>query len=425
MKSKLGIKSRIIISFSIFTVIVVNIFVYLLYIFVSKNFIDNIYKDINFEYQTITTFIDLQKTNIFSLPKNEIQKINSLNFFFYIWNNDKKLMENYKLGFHYSDNQELIFRWDYKWFNIIIWKKISDLKNIQKNFIEMSIFLNIFMIICTIIISYFITLQALKPLSKLSNFLDNYDINKEQKKIINNYWNSEIWIFTNTLNRFISKIKTIFDTQKDFIQDVSHELKTPLMQIESTLDTLENKFKKEDDINKIDNIKESLDNINNIIQKLSFILRWEEFLAKKEKIDLYKYLQELTKNYTEILNQKNINLTINKNFDLILENNIYYLDRLFWNIISNSIFYNKWNNAIIININKDFIEIKDEWIWMEKENLNKIFNRFYRNKNSNLYYKNWSWLWLSIVKKICDMFWWKIIIESTIWLGSSFKIYFV
>lgn len=427
-KNKFWIKARIIISFSIFTILTVNIFVYLLYIFVEKDFVKNTHKDINYEFQTITTFIDLQKSNIFSLPEKEIKKINSLNFFFYIWNNDENLKKNYKLWFSESENK-IIFRWDYKNHNIIIWKKINDLKNIQKNFIEISILLNILTIFFTIIFSYFITLTSLKPLSKISNFLDKYDINKEQKEIKNLYWNSEIWIFIQNINIFFSKIKNIFESQKYFIQDVSHELKTPLMQIESTLEILENKIEKKENLEKIENIKSITENINNIISKLWFILRWEEFLAKKEKINLWNYLEKILENYKNSAKEKNIKIILEKKSEIFLENNEYYLERLFWNLISNAIFYNNWNNKIKIILDKNsnkknFVEIKDEWIWIKKENLDKIFNRFYRDSNSWVFYKNWNWLGLNIVQKIYNMFWWKIEIESEIWKWTDFKIIF-
>lgn len=425
MKNKLWIKSRIIISFSLLIIITVNIFAYLLYVFIEKNFIENIYISIQDEFQAITSFIDLQNTEIFSLPKNELEKIDSLNLFINIWNNDKTLIENYKLWFSNSNNEEIIFRWDYKWYNIIIGKKISDLKNIQKNFINLSIILNICTILFTVIISYFITSQALKPLSNLTKYLNDFDIKTNQKWILNNFWKSEIWIFTNSLNKFIYKIKHNFDSQKDFIQDVSHELKTPLMQIESSIELLETKFTKKEDIEKINSIKEIIDNINMLISNLWFILRWEEFHARKEKINMYEYLKKLIEKYQTLACEKNIEIKIENSYDLTIENNIYYLDRLFWNIILNAILYNNWNNQIKIIVSKSSVEIKDMWIWIRKEDLSKIYNRFYRNNNSKLYYKNWNGLWLAIVKKICEIFWWKITIDSVEWIWSTFKIDFL
>jgi signal transduction histidine kinase len=92
---------------------------------------------------------------------------------------------------------------------------------------------------------------------------------------------------------------------------------------------------------------------------------------------------------------------------------------LFWNLLENAINYNKWNNIININLEKNYIEIQDQWIWIEKEEITKIFNRFYRNKNSWIYYPNWNWLGLSIVKKVVDLFWWKIDIKSEKWLWTE------
>ena len=68
--------------------------------------------------------------------------------------------------------------------------------------------------------------------------------------------------------------------------------------------------------------------------------------------------------------------------------------------------------------------LKDNWVWIKKDELEKIFDRFYRNSDSNIYNKNWSWLGLTIVKKICDDFGWEIYISSEIWVWSTFEIIF-
>ena len=422
MRSKLWIETRVFLSFSIFIIIIVNIFSYLLYFFVSKNITDNINKNIVNEYQTIKTFIDLQKTNIFSLPKYEIEKINNLWFFLHIWNNDSEIKNNYKIWFNNTDNKEIVFRWDYKWYNIIIWKNIEDSNELKRNLIEIIFILNISLIISIFLFSYFLTKLSLTPLLNLTNFLNNYKLNNNSKIIKNNYWNTEIWKLTNSINKFIKENKNILDSQISFIQDVNHELKTPLMQIESNIELIEDKIDNERIKNKINSIKESSNNINEIVSNLWFIISWEKINKNKLKIDMYKYFLEKKIKYENILKEKNININIIKNSELIISNNEYYLDRLFWNIISNAIFYNKWNNDIQIILNNNTIAIIDKWIWINKEEIKKIFNRFYRNNDSWIYYKEWNWLWLVIVKKICDMFWWDINISSEIWKWSNFMI---
>jgi signal transduction histidine kinase len=104
------------------------------------------------------------------------------------------------------------------------------------------------------------------------------------------------------------------------------------------------------------------------------------------------------------LKEKNIKIEVKEVETLIIENNIYYLDRLFWNLISNSIFYNNWNNTIEIAIFKDKVTIKDKWIWIGEEDLKRVFDRFHRNNDSSLYNNEWSGLGLTIVKKIFDSF---------------------
>ena len=344
-------------------------------------------------------------------------------FFFHIWNNDTKIIDKYKLWFNLYDNN-IIYKWNYNWYKIIIWKNTRDLISFKEIFTKIIIILNIFSLFIIFIFSYFITRQLLKPLIKLINYFSNYNINKSQNLIINNYWDTEIWNLTQTINKFIQDIKDIFESQKKFIQDTNHELKTPLMQIETNIDLIEDKIDDTKIKEKLKNIKKSTQNINIIISNLWFILRWEEKIIKKEKIYLINYLNKFIKNYDDTCKEKNIKIIIKKEYDLIIENNIYYLDRLFWNLISNAIFYNKWNNTINIIIHKNWFNIIDKWIGINNTDLNKIFHRFYRDKDSNIYYKNWNWLWLTIVKKICDLFWFEIKIESSLWKWTSFFIKF-
>jgi len=430
MKNKLSIKSRVFISFTIFIILIVNIFAVFLFNSTKQNIILDNKKSIVNEFETIKTFIDLQNTWIFVLPQVEIEKINNMWFYLYIWNNDKNIKEKYKIWF-IKNNDSLIFRWDYYNYNIVLWKKLFELTLFEQKFYEILLFLNIFLIILSFIISYFITKFSLNPLYKLSDFLNNYEFSNKNNTLKNNYKNTEIWILTDSINKFIKQNNNILDTQKNFIQDVSHELKTPLMQIESNIEMIEEKSPPSPPLEggrnsfykRLEQIKTSSKDINEIISNLWFILRWEEIVKNKQNINIYNYFEKFIKNYEVLAQQKKIEIKIIKNYDLVLENNTYYLDRLFWNLLSNAIHYNKWEWEINIIIDKNKITISDNWIWIEKSEIEKIFSRFYRNKNSTLYYNSWNWLGLVIVKKIIDMFGWKIEVESEVGKGSRFEIF--
>lgn len=421
MKNKFWIKTRVFLSFWFLIIIITNIFATFLYIFVEKSFISNLKKNIEIEYQNFIKIIDNKDSSIINIPEEETSRLNDIWLFFIIANNEEVIKQNYLLWLYRYD-ENIIFRWDYNWYNILIWKNVLDLDRFKKNIIETTMLLNIFWLFLTLLISYFITNRVLNPLIKLSKYISNYDINQEKTFIINKYWSSEIWLITQSLNKFISKTKAIIDSQKDFIQDTSHELKTPLMQIETNIELIEDKITDKKIKEKLENIKQSTQNINNIISNLSFILRWEEKQYKKQEINIFHYLTNLKKDFIEISKQKNIKINVVENEKLIIQNNVYYLDRLFTNLINNSIYYNNWDSEIILNIYKDKIEVTDFGIWIEKREIEKIFSRFYRNKNSNIYNKNWNWLWLTIVKKICDNFGWEINIESEIWEKTKIAI---
>jgi len=421
MKSKFWIKTRIFLSFWFFIIIITNLFATFLYIFVEKSFINNMQRNISIEYNNIMDIIDNSENNIIDLTDEEEENLANKWLFLFIWLDDKNIIENYKLwSYVYSDNY--IFRWDYRWYNILIWKNIRDLVWIKKYIIDTTLVLNIFWLFIAFFISYFVTNRMLKPLIKLSNYIKDYEINSDKKFIINKYWSSEIWQITDSLNSFIAKVKDNLESQKSFIQDTNHELKTPLMQIETNIELIEDKIEDPKIKNKLENIKKSTQNINKIISNLWFILRWDEKIIKIQNIELWKYLEKLVEEYYSLADSKNIKINIINKFDLKIENNSYYLDRLFWNIISNAIHYNKWNNDINIIINKDNVEIIDKWIWIEENEINKIYSRFYRNRDSNIYNEQWNWLWMTIVKKICDKFNWKIEINSKLNEWTNIKI---
>lgn len=423
MKKKFWIKTRIFLWFWLFVIIILNIFLYILYLWFEKTYISWIESNIEKNFSWIKEVINNKKWYIINIPEEKLEELKNEGFFIYFWKNDEEIKKNYKI-WTYFYGKNIIFRWEYNWFDILIWKNISEFFWLKSKILEIIIFADLIGFFIIIMIVYFITNRLLKPLLELSKKISKYDIEKDKEGIKNNFWESEIGIIADSINKLIYKSKNILDSQKRFIQDSSHELKTPLMQIDSNIEILESKIEDKNILQKLENIKKSSENINKIVSNLWFILREENKNISTEKINLEKYLKNLTKNFDIEAKEKNILIKIEKYFDLEIENNTYFLDRLFWNLIQNSIFYNNWNSEIKINIFKDKIVLEDKGIGIKNEEIEKIFDRFYRNSDSNIYYKWWNWLWLTIVKKICDDFNWKINVTSEIWIWSKFEIIF-
>jgi len=416
---KLSLFSRIFISFSFFIIALLNIVLYFSYYLTEKTYISNIKESIYSQLSTIKTFININNSNIFSLPLGQVRQLNNMWLFF----NIQLSNNNVKTQFIIKKNK-LFLQTYYHNYNIIIWKDLKDLSTMRQTFLKVAIYLNFFSIIFIFIFTYFITKFTLKPLYRLVKFLENYKLWENTQILENNYWNKDIWKLVNTVNKFIKSINDIYNNQKEFIQDTSHELKTPLMQINTNLDILEWKIKDNKIISKLDSIRQSTEYLNNIVSNLNFILQNQNQNFIKKDINITKYLENLILKFESFAKNKNITIKIIKIDDLTINTNEYYLDRLFENLITNAIVYNKENWKIIINIYKNKVEIIDTGIGISQDDQNKIFNRFYRNSNSWKYNPNGSWLGLAIIKKICSVFKWKITVNSILWEWTTFTINF-
>ena len=218
-----------------------------------------------------------------------------------------------------------------------------------------------------------------------------------------------IFIFSSLIAYFfvrkiLKEFKNNIQNLKEFTDDINHELKTPLSIIKSSLSLYIKEHWKNEYI--IDTINAS-NNINNTLETITDIALSFDNYNKKERIILKNEINNLIKIYSKDIKQKNIkiNININKNTKI----NIYKNDLLVCisNIIKNAIKYSKNKWKIDISYNKNQIKIEDNWIWIDKKNLNKIFNRFFSEHN-----KKWTWIWLSIIKKITQKNWWVISVKS-------------
>ncbi len=222
--------------------------------------------------------------------------------------------------------------------------------------------------------------------------------------------------------KFISyTLKPVEDNIKDmeqFIYNAWHELKTPLAVVSSHLQLA--KFSKKYSEAIDDSIAE-LNRINSLIEVLI------EFSTIKQELKDSTFLvndvvKDIAKKYQSKLDEKNIKLNIREVSQTNLTSNQEHFEILISNLISNAIKYNNEWWEIIITVDKKSVEVKDTWIWISQENLDKIFERFYQENPARN--QEWFGIWLSLVKKITWIYGWKIDITSEKEKGTAIKIIF-
>ena len=187
MKNKFWIKTRVFLWFWFFLITIINILLYLLYLWVEDSFISGIEANIEKNYNTIKKVIDQQEAenkDTINLTSDDLKSLKDLWFFTSFWKKNEEIEKNYKLwSFVYW--KEIFFRWDYKWYNIIIWKNISDFLNYKSKMMEVILYADLISVIILIVMVYLITNRLLKPLIELSKFISKYDITKNKELIKN------------------------------------------------------------------------------------------------------------------------------------------------------------------------------------------------------------------------------------------------
>ncbi len=218
--------------------------------------------------------------------------------------------------------------------------------------------------------------------------------------------------------------------RKEFSANVSHELKTPLTSILGYSELLENNMIQEaDKKNTYKKIRKESQNLISLINDIIKLSRLDEnFETDKssefEKIDINSTINQIIENLSFKIKNKNIDLSFDKNKNTIeiFANRIMIYEMLF-NIIDNAISYNKENGEINISIYKNKISIKDTGIGIEKHELDRVFERFYRVDKSRSKINGGTGLGLSIVKHIVEYHNYKIEIKSEFGKGSEVIIY--
>jgi two-component system, OmpR family, phosphate regulon sensor histidine kinase PhoR len=228
----------------------------------------------------------------------------------------------------------------------------------------------------------------------------------------------------------ILKQKRLSELQKDFINNMTHEFKTPISTVKLSADVLLNhKLIIEDkrlyQYAKI--IKEQNTRLNHQVEKVLQVAKIEQqnIDLLLEKIDVEELIQSVIPSIELKMEEKNGQLTTNLQAKqkTVLADNLH-LNNIIHNLLDNAMKYCIDSPVIHIETrnnvpNKVQIIIKDNGIGIEKEHLSKVFDKFYRVPTGNIHNVKGFGLGLFYVKNICDAHKWSVKISSEISVGTS------
>lgn len=228
--------------------------------------------------------------------------------------------------------------------------------------------------------------------------------------------------------------KKLSEIKSDFINNMTHELKTPLATISLAIDAIRNEKvlaepKKIEYFSGI--IKEENKRMNKQVESIlqSALLEKDEIGLKLQATDVHAVIRNTTDNLSLQLAGKNgvVDLQLDAINPVIMADDVHFSNLIF-NLMDNAIKYSNDNLEIVIqtyNTRKSlFIVITDNGIGMSRDTISRIFEKFYRAHTGNVHNVKGFGLGLTYVKAIVDAHKGKIKVESTLGKGSKFTLEF-
>lgn len=232
------------------------------------------------------------------------------------------------------------------------------------------------------------------------------------------------------LNMISARVETLEKQKDSFIYDISHELRTPLSTMKILSQSISDSHNNDVEIYKefFNDIVSELDRMNNIISDMmaSVDLDPNNYIIKLRLSYLNYLCESIIKRLQPIAFKKNIIIEFIPASNLQIYLDATKIERALLNIIENAIKYSECDSKITVRLfeekNRACISVQDEGIGISQDEVDRIFERFYRIKKDRSRATGGSGLGLYIAKKIIDMHQGEIYIVSEENAGSIFTI---
>lgn len=226
----------------------------------------------------------------------------------------------------------------------------------------------------------------------------------------------------------VTLIRKAEKSKNEFISNVTHEMNTPLTSIRGFAELLlTGQLPK----NKIDNAAQTIlkqsDRLKNLISSIINFSAIDNDELPSYDVNISEIAKNTVSSMEPLIKERKIELTLNIEENIFIKSRKERIVEIFSNLISNAIRYNKDEGKLYIEISKDDVPkiiVEDTGIGISKENMGRVFDRFYTVDTSHSGIGGGFGLGLAIVKKLAQKAGWKINLTSEVNKGTKFEIIF-
>ena len=285
------------------------------------------------------------------------------------------------------------------------------------------------MFILMLVFGIFIAGFIVKPIDKITTYIDGVSEGYENKKLQEKRF-AEIHRMSVAYNKMFDQLKTLNDSREEFVSNVSHELRTPLTSMKvlaDSLNSMENapiEFYQEF----MEDITKEIDRENDIITDLLSLVKMDKTATDLniKNVSINDILELILKRLKPIAEKKNIEVVLESFRPVTADIDEVKLTLAFSNLVENAIKYNKDNGYVHVSLNADhkffYVKVTDSGIGIPKEDQANIFERFYRVDKSHSREIGGTGLGLAITRNAIILHRGAIKVHSTEGEGTTFTV---
>lgn len=296
-----------------------------------------------------------------------------------------------------------------------------------------SLLVLVLVVIASGLLGYVLSFFLLRPIDEIHDTLSAIrDDPTDNQRVPKMHRNDELSDLGEMFNEMLDRMQRYIEQQSQFVEDVSHELRTPVAIIQGHMEML-NRWGKDDP--KI--LSESLDaslketkRMQDLVQEMLDLSRAEqvEINFRDEKTDVREVVHQVYNNFKMI--HPDFMFTLDDDLKEATVAKIYrdHLEQILIILCDNAVKYSTDRKEIHLSLSRTLnnveIGVQDFGEGISQDNMDKVFNRFYRVDKARSRKKGGNGLGLSIAKRLIEGYHGNITLESSAGYGSLFKITF-
>lgn len=302
--------------------------------------------------------------------------------------------------------------------------RINETRSAVFRFFIMAI---LFSAVISIFLVYIFSLKMTKNLTKISSVSEVIAAGEFNKRL-DIKTQDEIGNLARSFNKMVEALQKQEEMRRNFIANVSHELRTPMTSIRGFIEgILDGTIPAEKQSRYLKIVKEEIVRLNRLVNDLLDLAKMEagEVSIVFSDFDINEIIRQSVIKLESLINEKNLEIIVN--FDeeeTFVKADADAIERVLLNLLHNAIKFTPGGGIIVVNttLQKDtvLISVADNGTGIEKDELDMIWERFYKSDKSRGQYKSGTGLGLAIVKNIINEHGQDIWVESEIDKGAIF-----